>query len=784
MKPKKSRLRKGLIVTACVIIGICTLIIVFISPIAKYLVEKYSVKYTGRQIKMSWAYVNPFTGYVHFSNFKIYEAKSDTVFLSMEGLSAGFNLHKLLSKEYEITSMTLDRPTGIAIQETRNTFNFTDIINHFSPSDTSKPTKPKSPTKFSILNIKINDGTFYFRDTLIGINYFIKNFNFESSGIQWNSDTLPGKFSFAPGIGPGSIAGKFNINLRDLDYLFDFTIVNFNLSIIEQYLKDMTNYGTFSAYLNASLKAKGNFRDGENIDAKGRISINNFHFGKSVNDDYVSFDTLAVGITEINPKEHFYHLDSLSLAHPCFKYEKYDYLDNVETMFGKSGTNVASEDANPAKFNLILALAHFFANISRNFFHSEYKINDLEVKRADIKFNDYSTNEKFTIDADPLYILADSIDKSHGDVKIILKSQIQPYGNMLITADINPRDSASFDLNYHFGKIPITLFNPYLISFSSYPLDRGTIELNGAWKVRNGFIQSQNHLLVIDPRVTKRVKNKASRWIPLWMVMALVRERSNVIDYQIPISGSLRSPTFHLSDIVFSTLNNIFVKPVTTPYRLKVQSLEDVIEKSLSITWETHHASMTRLQEKFVGKMADFIASNPSAMVTVYPELYAAKEKEYILFYETKKKYYLAYHPEKRGTFDESDSEYVDKMSVKDSDFVHYLNKKLKRSLVFTIQEKCANIIDSNVVNTEYNLLCKSRENLFLSIFKEKGVADRVKFVHAHDIIPYNGFSFYRLEYKGDIPDYLMAAYKKIDELNNETPREKYEKERKKIKSI
>src|SRR6185312_9144818 len=408
----------------------------------------------------------------------------------------------------------------------------------------------------------------------------------------------------------------------------------------------------------------------------------------------------------------------------------------------------------------------------------------LAIKRADIKFNDFSTNEKFSIDADPLYILADSIDKSHSDVKILLKSQIQPYGNMLITADINPRDSASFDLNYRFGKIPITLFNPYLISFTSFPLDRGTIELNGAWKVRNGFIQSENHLLIIDPRVTKRVKNKASGWIPLWLVMAFVRERSNVIDYQIPISGSLRSPKFHLKDIVFNTLNNIFVKPVTTPYRLKVQSVEEAIEKSLSIKWEMHHTAMTSLQEKFVSKIADFMANNPTASIVVHPEEYATKEKEYILFFEAKKKYYLACHPEKRATFDEDDSERVDKMSVKDSDFVHYLNKRLKHSLVFTIQEKCSNIVDTSMVNTKFHLLNKAREDTFLSFFKEKGVAGRVTFAHIENVIPYNGFSFYKIEYNGDFPAYLVNAYKEIDELNNETPREKYEKERKKIKSI
>src|SRR5437868_3696126 len=89
-----TRLKKIIAVTSVVIIITVAVVILFISPITKYLVEKYDVQYTGRQITMDWAYVNPFTGYVHFSNFKIYELNSlptgqagDSVFFSAKGLS-------------------------------------------------------------------------------------------------------------------------------------------------------------------------------------------------------------------------------------------------------------------------------------------------------------------------------------------------------------------------------------------------------------------------------------------------------------------------------------------------------------------------------------------------------------------------------------------------------------------------------------------------------------------------------------------------------------------------
>ncbi len=310
------------------------------------------------------------------------------------------------------------------------------------------------------------------------------------------------------------------------------------------------NYGTFSAHLNANVITTGNFKDVERSDSKGRFSVNDFHFGKTRNEDYASFDTLVMAMNEVNPKAHIYHLDSVTIKHPYFKFELYDSLNNVENMFGKKGANVKAVNANKEQFNLIIALAHYMADLSRNFFKSAYKINNVAIDRADLKFNDYSASEKFSIEASPLSIAADSIDKNRKQVELFLKTGIKPYGSFSASASINPRDSADFDLTYHLAKVPLPMFNPYLISYTSFPLDRGTIEATGAWKVRKGLIQAENHLLIVDPRITKRLKNNGIHWIPMWLVMAFARERSNVIDYQIPITGNLKNPTFHLNQVI------------------------------------------------------------------------------------------------------------------------------------------------------------------------------------------------------------------------------------------
>jgi hypothetical protein len=285
---------------------------------------------------------------------------------------------------------------------------------------------------------------------------------------------------------------------------------------------------------------------------------------------------------------------------------------------------------------------------------------------------------------------------------------------------------------------------------------------------------------LIDPRVTKRVRNKDNKWIPVPLIMTFVRERGNVIDYQIPISGDLKKPKFHLKDVIFDVLKNIFIKPVTIPYATEVKSVEAEIEKSLTIKWVIRSSGLLQNQKKFLEKIADFLEETPEASIHIYPQLYDAKEREYILFFEAKKKYFLLTNNKNEQSFNEDDAKKVDKMSVKDTVFVNYLNKHFKSNMLFTIQEKCAKFISVALINAKLKQLNTERTSNFLAYFKDKNVEKQVKIFASEKVIPYNGFSFYKIIYKGEFPTSLIKAYKKMNRLDEEEPRKKFKTERKK----
>jgi hypothetical protein len=65
------------------IIIIVVVVILFRSPISKYLIIKYAVRTTGRRITIDAAYINPLMGSVQLGNLKIYELNSDSIFFSV-----------------------------------------------------------------------------------------------------------------------------------------------------------------------------------------------------------------------------------------------------------------------------------------------------------------------------------------------------------------------------------------------------------------------------------------------------------------------------------------------------------------------------------------------------------------------------------------------------------------------------------------------------------------------------------------------------------------------------
>lgn len=763
--------RKKIIIGASIIVFLVTLNLVM-SPLAKFLLEKYDRDIFGRDLKIKWVYVNLLTGHVHLHNLQMLEANGDSLFISTSSVSGNISILKLLSKTIKISGIMLEEPV-IRLTQNKRVFNIDDLILKFTPSKS-----PSAGAKWVVefMGAHIVNGEFHFTDKIIPIKYWINNVNIEAIGKLNEGDTIATHFSFIAGVRSGKVKGDFTINTKTIDYRFAVDIVDYDLEIIRQYIWELINYGMFTAHLNAKMHGRGNFSSQQAIDVSGRLSVMDFHLGKTTSNDYAAFKELVMKIERLNPLSNKYLFDSILLKKPFLKYEIYDSLNNIERLIGKRGSNIKDVTQENGRFNLVVEIVRYVKVLSANFFRSNFKINRLQIDSGSFKFNDYSLSEKFSVNAAPLTLIADSINKLDRRVQVSIQSGLHPHGDGSIQLSINPKDSADFNMNYQFKKIPVSIFNPYLVTYTSFPLDKGTIELNGKWRVREGIIKSENHLIVIDPRVSKRLKNKNVKWLPMPLIMALVREEGNIIDYEIPITGNLKHPKFHFNDVLFDLIKNIFIKPPTTPYRLEVKDLEAEIEKSVSLKWEIRQYTLRPMQDKFLKKTAKFLKSNKEAQLSVYPISFSEREKEYILFFEAKKKYFMWANHLTPKSFTKEDSIEVEKMSVKDSLLVKHISLPGSDTVMFTIQDKCQNFVGNKIITERFEELKRRRGELFYSYFKDNGIEAQIKIHKEVNDIPYNGFSYFKLSYGKEIPESLVESYQKMNDFDNEGPREKYKK--------
>ena len=775
MNSKVKKIRNILLGITISIIVFVVVVILFISPVAKYVIQKYDVKYLGREITLDWIYVNPFTAYVHIHNLKVYEAGGmDTVFFSADAVSADYALLKTFRKIYEIQNITITHPWGRVVQSHAK-LNFSDLIERFTPKPTSDTIKKvdTGPVHFNILNMEIKDGEFHYDEVSIPVTYFVKHVNIKSPGKWWNKDTMAVKYEIESGPATGTVKGVFNINLSTMDYSMAAVIKKYDLKFIEQYLYEFANYGSFTANVDADVKATGNLGKKLAVNANGWLAVNDFHFGKEVGEDYLAFNKLMINMIEVNPGAFHYYIDTIMIDKPFFKYEIYDHMDNITALFGKDLQNIKDVNSDQTRFNLVIEIGKYISDIAKNFLKSYYKINRVAIYSGNVEFNDFSLREKFSASANPLMFIADSIDKHHSRMNAHLSTGIKPYGNINVDISIDPNNYGTFDIKYKMDRIPVSTFNPYLLTYTSFPLDKGSLELRGDLNVVDSNIRSDNHLLILDPRVGKRLRKKQdTKWVPVPLIMSIVREHTGVIDYSIPIAGNLRDPKFKFKYVTLDILKNIFIKPPLSPYTFHVNDEQKQVEKYLTLKWETRKATLHEGQKIFMEKIAKYLKKTPDATIVVSPMEYTDKEKEYILFFEAKKKYRL--RDSKTKVINEDDSIAIDRMSIKDSMFTRFLEKLVGDTQMFTIQEKCKYYVGEGVVNARFQQLMKDRQHTFMDFFIEE-VKPRIKIATSQNVIPFNGFSYYKIEYNGEVPQKLREAYDEISEINDRDPRRQYE---------
>jgi hypothetical protein len=716
-------LRRILFILFIVIVSALLLLVIFISPIAKWAIEKYSVEYTGRQIKMDKLSINLFTGSIHSNGLIIYEAKSSKLFFECNELYANIVVHKLLSSEYEIPEIKLGHPI-LTIIEKGNRFNFSDLIERFGKKAPAENNKNSGPVKWSIKKAEVMDATITYINTSPYNSVKLVHCNIDIPGISYTNKvySINTNFSFASG---GDVKGKISFDKNSWVYGILADINKFDIKPFYTYLKDYLKVNSLDGFISTHLTITGNMHKATEVAASGNITVDGFSIVDNVGDKLTAIDKMSIQIDSLNTEKNIYRFASITLLNPYLKLEMYKDGYNFNRLSTSPASN--TDTSKTTYSNIFVMISDYVQNIVSNYVVSNYNADKFLIEGGQFKFIDYTLYDKFRYNFDSLHLYSDRLSSNSSKIYFSVSSTLNHSGQMKGNMDINPKDFKDFDIDCSVKNLSIEDFNPYSKYYVATPFLKGVIEYTNKTTVVKRQLKSDNVLIVNQIIAGKKDKtNKPQYNMPVRLAVALLRDVHGNINLKIPVAGSLDDPKFKWGKIVWQVLGNLVTKAATAPFRLLANAFGGKEEDYKEIDFNYLQTSVSDDQQKQLNQLIKVLKEKTGVQLELIQVLHKHYEMEALAIYQAKKKYL--------GIVADSTTDQqlkINSLNINDSLFDKYVDSSLQGSSTFeSVQEKCIRFIGKESLEASVATIMQQRIDAVSNYLSQQQIPKERVLIH------------------------------------------------------
>jgi uncharacterized protein DUF748 len=150
-----------------------------------------------------------------------------------------------------------------------------------------------------------------------------------------------------------------------------------------------------------------------------------------------------------------------------------------------------------------------------------------------------------------------------------LSGKVDKVAPLKITGRINPLSENAFsDLTIKFDNVDLTPVAPYTGKYVGYPISKGKLFLDLAYKVSQKQLEAENKVAIDQLTFGEQTDSLDATSLPVPLAVALLKDRNGRIDIDLPIRGDLNDPDFKYGRVVLSTLMNLLTKIVASPFTL------------------------------------------------------------------------------------------------------------------------------------------------------------------------------------------------------------------------
>jgi hypothetical protein len=334
-------------------------------------------------------------------------------------------------------------------------------------------------------------------------------------------------------------------------------IAGLNIPPLAPYFADIGRFSLKSGQLD--LDGKLGFAQGTPMQASfdGRVAVNDF----AAND--LDLDQRFLAWKQLAAEDISFKLSPMSLSiRQVVADAPYtrmivtpDYKLNFQHIFASASSNTVQQKPAPKK-----AVAGPVMPV---------KIGQVLVKSGSMLFADLTLKPQF----------ATGIQNLNGDIRgisgtghsmatISLNGRVDQFGTANITGQLDPLASdQNTDLSVKFGNLELTTLTPYAAKFAGYRIDQGKLSLNLNYKIRQRQLQASNSVVLNQLTLGDKVDSPDAMHLPLKLALAILRDSDGNINLDLPVSGSLDDPDFHVGPIIWKAFVNVLTKVAEAPFK-------------------------------------------------------------------------------------------------------------------------------------------------------------------------------------------------------------------------
>jgi hypothetical protein len=715
-------LKSGIKFISIVILPLILLLFVFISPIAKYTIEKNGEKWIGRKITIESLWINIFTGSIHLEGFSILEQDKKNVFISVSDFYCNLELLKLVKGQIVVTPVTITKPF-VNILQNGDKFNFDDILLRFSDTSATKKIEDSDPVKYFIDLFSINSGIVSYSNTLPKASVTLIDINSTTSPISYLDSIYNVKTDFSYKTG-GIVNTNLTLNINSLFYFLKLKTEKLYLKLLYDYLIDYLKIKSLDGFVESELLIAGNFNTPSEIAVKGKVNVHDFAITDTTGEKLFSFKKYLMQIDTLNTKAAIYKFGKVNLDEPFIKFAMYNDGYNFDRILTEMATNTSTAPVEEYS-NIFQMMAGYIKDISKAYLLNEYYFKEFRVNHGKLIFTDYTLEDKFQYVLDSLYIAADEVHSSSERIKISLNSKLNKSGNMAGSVSINPNGFEDMEIYYSVKDLLISDINPYSRYFVATRFLDGTVFFENKSTIENNRLKSVNRIYIEQIKVAKKEGIKSVYDLPVRLAVIILRNPKGDIDLEIPVEGDLNDPSYRIGKVVWQIFRNLIIKAVTAPFNLFVSAFGGKETDYKEIPFQYLQHGVTEEQTRVINNLVKVLNDKPELGLELVQASNLQDELEHLAIFNAKKSY-LGFSS--IDSLNNVQYQKVSTLSNKDSLFNQWVDGQLgKENPLVSIQEKCISIFGKEKLHANAKRIEELRNTKLKEYFVENNVSpDRI----------------------------------------------------------